>query len=231
MIFESEPCIEAEFTTHLDQTGGILEFTADGQLLLTVSDFGIDNHREIKETIYPSDPNVSYGKIFTIDPDTGESRILTMGHRNPEGLTVAADGSIWSTEHGPAGGDELNLIIPGRHYGWPHVSYGSDYGKFYFPPASVEEQARHEGYEKPIYSWVPSIAVSAVDQIDGPEFFFWRGDLIVASLLAEKLYRVHLEEGPRAVVVEPIDIEARIRDVIVLPTGEIVAKLDEHPMW
>lgn len=93
----------------------------------------------------------------------------------------------------------------------------------------MEEQARHEGYEKLIYSWVPSIAVSAVDQIDGPEFFFWRGDLIVASLLAEKLYRVHLEEGPRAVVVEPIDIEARIRDVIVLPTGEIVAKLDEQP--
>ena len=136
---------------------------------------------------------------------------------------------IWSTEHGPAGGDELNLIIPGRHYGWPHVSYGSDYGKFYFPPASVEEQTRHESYEKPIYSWVPSIAVSAVGQIDEPEFFFWRGDLIVASLLAEKMYGVHFEEGPRAVVVEPIDIEARIRDVIVLPTGEIVAKLDEQP--
>ncbi|MFQ5565192.1 MAG: PQQ-dependent sugar dehydrogenase [Paracoccaceae bacterium] len=228
IIFETEPCIEAAFRTHLDQTAGILEFAPDGRLLMTVGDFGIDNHRESKETIYPDDPNVSYGKIFTINPDSGEASILTFGHRNPEGLTVAADGTIWSAEHGPAGGDELNLIIPGRHYGWPHVSYGSDYGKFFFPP-SGPVQARHEGYEKPIFSWVPSIAVSALDQIEGPEFAFWEGDLIVASLVAERLFRLHLEEGPRVVLAEPIDLEARIRDVLVLPTGEIAAKLDEQP--
>jgi cytochrome c2 len=227
-IFETEPCIEAEFRTHLDQTAGILEFAPDGMLLMTVGDFGIDNHREIKETIYPDDPNVHYGKILSIDPDSGEERILTFGHRNPEGLTVAADGAIWSAEHGPAGGDELNLILPGRHYGWPFVSYGSDYGKFFFPP-SGEIQARHEGYEKPVFSWVPSIAVSALDQITGPEFAFWEGDLIVASLIAGKLFRLHLEEGPRVVLAEPIDLEARIRDVLVLPTGEIAAKLDEQP--
>ena len=125
-IWESQPCIEAGFRSHLDQTAGILEFAPDGSLMLTVGDFGIDNHREIKETIYPTDPNVDYGKILAIDPDTGAARILTMGNRNPQGLTVAADGTIWSTEHGPAGGDELNLIREGANYGWPHVSYGSD---------------------------------------------------------------------------------------------------------
>ncbi len=227
-IFETTPCIEASFRTHLDQTGGILEFGSDGRLLMTVSDFGIDNHRESRETIYPSDPNVSYGKLFTVDPDTGEARILSLGHRNPQGLAVARDGTIWSTEHGPAGGDELNRILPGRDYGWPHVSYGSDYGKFFFPP-SGEVQARHEGYEKPVYSWVPSIATSAVDEISGPEFPFWDGDLIVGSLRAGKLFRLHVEEGPRVVLAEPIDLDARIRDVLVLPTGEIAALLDEEP--
>jgi cytochrome c2 len=227
-LFETEPCIEAEFRTHLDQTGGILEFAPDGALLMTVGDFGIDNHRESKETIYPTDMNVSYGKILSIDPDSGAAKILSIGHRNPEGLTVTADGAIWSVEHGPAGGDELNLIQPGANYGWPHVSYGSDYGKFFFPP-SGPVQARHEGFEKPVFSWVPSIATSALDQIDGPEFPFWQGDLIVASLVGEKLYRLHLEEGPRVVLAEPMDLEARIRDVLVLPTGEIAAKLDEQP--
>ncbi len=226
-IFETEPCIEAEFVTHLDQTGGILEFDSGGALLMTVGDFGIDNYREIKETIYPDDPAVHYGKILTIDPDSGAARILTFGHRNPEGITVDANGTIWSAEHGPAGGDELNLIVPGRHYGWPHVSYGSQYGTFFFPPSKT--QARHEGYTKPVYSWVPSIAVSAIDQITGPEFPFWEGDLIVASLRAEKLFRLRREEGPRVVLAEPIELEARIRDVLVLPTGEIAAKLDEQP--
>ncbi len=230
-IFETSPCIETSFRTHLDQTAGILEFAPGGRLMMTVGDFGIDNHREIKETIYPTDPNVHYGKILTIDADTGAAEILTMGSRNAQGLTVAADGTIWSTEHGPAGGDELNLIQVGQNYGWPHVSYGSDYGKFYFPPAG-QAQNKHEGFTKPVYSWVPSIAVSAVAEIQGPEFGFWEGDLIVASLVAESLYRVHLErdaEGdPRVVVVEPIPLDARIRDVLVLPTGEIAALLDEQ---
>ena len=198
---------------------------------MTVGDFGIDNHRHKKETIYPTDMNVDYGKLLSIDPDTGERRILTIGHRNAQGLTTAADGTIWSVEHGPAGGDELNLIRPGNNYGWPHVSYGSDYGKFYFPP-SGEAQNQHEGFTKPIYAWVPSIATSAVDEIKGPEFEFWQGDLIVASLVAESLFRVHLEPDPaggdpRVVVVEPIRLDARIRDVMVLPSGEIAALLDE----
>lgn len=226
-IFQTKPCIEAAFRTHLDQSGGILEFAPDGRLMMTVGDLGIDNFREVKETVYPDDPNVDYGKILTIDPDSGAARILTLGNRNPQGLTVAADGTIWSTEHGPAGGDELNLIRPGLHYGWPFVSYGSDYGKFYFPP-SGPVQGRHDGYTKPVFSWVPSIAVSAVDQVSGPEFAYWEGDLIVASLRAEKLFRLRLEEGPRVVLAEPIDLEARIRDVIVLPTGEIAAKLDKQ---
>lgn len=228
VIFETTPCIETAFNTHLDQTAGILEFGPAGELLLAVGDFGIDNHREVKETIYPDDPNVSYGKILAIDPDSGAARILSSGHRNPQGLVLAADGRLWSTEHGPAGGDELNLILPGRHYGWPHVSYGSDYGKFFFPPAG-ERQNQHEGYEKPIFSWVPSPAISALDEIRGPEFPFWEGDLIIASLKGEKLFRLKLEEGPRVVLAEPIDLEARIRDVMVLPGGEIAALLDEQP--
>lgn len=100
---------------------------------------------------------------------------------------------------------------------------------FYFPPSGQAQQARHDGYAKPVFAWVPSIAVSALDQIEGPEFPFWEGDLIVASLIAHRLYRLRIEEGPRVVLAEPIDLEARIRDVIVLPTGEIAAKLDEEP--
>ena len=231
-IFETQPCIETSFRTHLDQTAGILKFAPDGRLLMTVGDFGVDNHREVKETIYPTDMNVDYGKLLSIDPDTGAKEIVSIGHRNAQGLVVAKDGTIWSVEHGPAGGDELNLIRPGNNYGWPHVSYGSDYGKFFFPP-SGQVQALHEGFTKPVYAWVPSIAVSALDQIEGSEFPFWQGDLIAASLRGESLFRIHLEPDPaggdpRVVVVEPIPLEARIRDVLVLPTGEIAALLDEQ---
>ena len=226
-IYETKPCVSTDVETHLDQTGGILEFEPGGELLMTVGDFGIDGNWVEKETLWPTNPAVDYGKILSIDPDSGAGRILTSGHRNPEGITVAADGRIWSAEHGPAGGDELNLIVAGRNYGWPHVTYGSHYGAFFWPLSKT--QARHDGFTLPIYSWVPSPAISALDEITGKEFPFWQGDLIVATLVGRNLIRLHLVDGPRVVVAEPIDLEARVRDVLVLPSGEIAAKLDSQP--
>jgi len=99
---------------------------------------------------------VSYGKTILIHLDDGTSEIYSLGHRNPQGLYVTPEGAIWSTEHGPQGGDELNLIVRGANYGWPLVTYGTDYGSAAWPLSHV--QGRHDGYQQPILRGYPPSA-------------------------------------------------------------------------
>ena len=80
-------------------------------------------------SLYEQIPGSHMGKLVRVAIETGDTETLTLGHRNPQGLARDKDGNLWSTEHGPQGGDELNLLEPGGNYGWPHVSYGVDYGR------------------------------------------------------------------------------------------------------
>jgi cytochrome c2 len=148
--------------------------------------------------------------------------MISRGHRNPQGLEIDRDGRIWVPEHGPDGGDELNLIVEGSNYGFPHVSYGVAYGENTWPLS--DQQGRHRGYNLPIFAWVPSIGVSNLIQLSGftPE---WDGDLLVGSLYKQTLYRLRYEEG-RIIFAEPVPVNKEIRDIDQLDDGTIVLWTD-----
>jgi cytochrome c2 len=227
--FESTPCLplRGEDSVHENnpfagmEIGGRLGFLGDQRLILTLGDHDFTGV-ETKQ-MFSQDPKVSYGKIVLIHLDDGSSEIYSLGHRNPQGLYVTAEGNIWSTEHGPQGGDELNLIVRGANYGWPLVTYGTDYGSAAWPLSHA--QGRHDGYQQPTFVWIPSIGVSNLVRIEQNRFPVWKGDLMVASLHGHSLFRLRLLDQ-RVVFSEPIEIGERIRDLIEGPDGRLVLWTD-----
>jgi len=141
--------------------------------------------------------------------------IWSYGHRNPQGLAQhPVTGELWDAEHGPRGGDELNLVKPGRNYGWPVITYGMNYDG-----TPIADGTAKEGMEQPVVYWTPSIAVCAIDFYVGDRFPRWNNDLLVSSLAAEELRRVRIENGrvtKQEVLFKGI---GRIRDVVVGPDG------------
>jgi cytochrome c2 len=207
------------------QSGGRLAQHEAGKLLLTVGDHQFDGFN----SGWPAsmDPSSDLGKIVEIDLVTLESRIFASGLRNPQGLTVTRAGAIWETEHGPQGGDEVNLIKRGENYGWPRVTYGVNYGypRRDWPLSS--RQGAHDNYRKPAFAFVPSIGISNIIEPETKEFPNWHNSLIVASLRASKLY-VLRTEGEHIHYAEPIELGAgRIRDLISLSSGEFAFLTDK----
>ena len=173
IVFESTPCLSFdEFRGN--QAGGRLVEMGPGTLYFSIGDFG---HDGVTYKFLGQGNATSYGKIIEIDVDKPDYRVVSTGHRNPQGLTRDSQGRVWSTEHGPRGGDELNLIRVGKDYGWPNVTLGTDYFRHAWPLSP--RQGRHDGYEEPIYAWIPSIGVSNLIEVSNfsPE---WNGDLLVA---------------------------------------------------
>jgi cytochrome c2 len=223
-VFESTPCLPlvvqrgGPFVG--EQVGGNLEALASGKLLLTLGDQQFDGLYKTPNLV--QDPDADYGKTLLIDPQTGTRTIFSVGHRNPQGLVVARDGRVWETEHGPQGGDELNLLTAGGNYGWPYRTFGTDYGSVTWPLEGTEPHA--ESFVDPVFAWVPSIGVSDLVEMDDPAFPRWRGDLLVSSLVGKALWRVRILHD-RVAYAEPIPIGERIRDVAVGP-GELVLWTD-----
>ena len=227
-VFESHPCFplmrEGNHRIPTHEAGGRLLAVSEREILITVGVFRSDV--ETKEGfIEGPDVNSSYGKTILFNLATGASRVFTSGHRNAQGLAATADKQIWLTEHGSRGGDELNRLVEGKDYGFPHVTYGTKYNSMVWP--ENPQLGRHEGYQKPTYAWVPSIGVSELIVIGGGAFPFWKGDLMVSSLLAQTLYRVRIEDG-RVIYAEPIPIGHRIRDIAETADGSIVLKTDDN---
>jgi cytochrome c2 len=223
-IYDTTPCLKLKnkgfyFAGHF--SGGRMELLNDNELLFTVGFLGYDGLAS--DVIYSQGTGGNYGKILKLDLQTDEVSDFSIGHRNPQGLTIDRKGNIWSTEHGPKGGDELNLIGQDTNYGWPNVTYGVDYGSTSWPLS--EAPGRHDGYRRPVFSWVPSIGISNLIEVQGflPE---WDGDLLVASLKQQTLFRVRYVED-RAVFVEPINIGVRNRDIDQFDNGNIVLWSDE----
>jgi cytochrome c2 len=165
----------------------------------------------------------SFGKIIEIDLGTGKSKIVSVGHRNPQGLLITRSGELLSTEHGPAGGDELNLIAEGANYGWPNVTLGTDYGAYDWSESKL--LGEHKGYQAPMFAWVPSVGISNLIQVERFNRR-WDGDLLIGSLKAESVFRVRLNDM-RIMYVEPIWIGQRIRDIGQLENGTIVLWTDD----
>lgn len=207
--FESAPCIEVLLG---NESGGRLAFLNDKSILMTTGQFGAPNE------VLNKDPDFQYGKVIEIDRDDWTSRIFTRGHRNPQGLLV--DGrEVWETEHGPQGGDELNLLTFGNDYGWPRESYGTDYGQ-----KSLNGQwpgGDHSHSTRPFYAWTPSIGISNLIRIRGDAFESWKGDLFVASKNGRSLFRVRIREG-RVILAERLETGQRIEALVELPDGRIV---------
>lgn len=222
-LFDTRPCLALGLggsgsTIPTIGAGGRIVALSDQEILLSVGIFVNDAQvTDDPETMLR--PNYDYGKTIAIDVRTGAARPFTTGHRNPQGLAMAPDSSLWLTEHAARGGDELNLLTEGGNYGFPHVAYGTAYGSMDWPLSPVP--GRHETHDKPLYAWVPSIGTSQLLVVGGHAFERWRGDLLVSSLVARSVFRVRLAEG-RVVLVEPIVTGHRTRDIVETSLGEIV---------
>ncbi|WP_252728331.1 PQQ-dependent sugar dehydrogenase [Alteromonas sp. C1M14] len=149
--------------------------------------------------------------------------VYSYGHRNVQGLTVHPDtGQLWAMEHGPKGGDEVNLIKKGANYGWPEITYGIDYSG-----DIISDKTEMAGMEQPILYWDPSIAPSGMVFYSKDKFPQWKGDLFVGSLKFTHLRRIHMQDGVPGEQVEYLkDRNERIRDVIEGPEGYIYLLTD-----
>lgn len=224
VVFESSPCLPLKERGHLfggNQAGGRMAMIDEHTMLFTVGDFQFDGVDT--DVFYSQDPTSSYGKVLSFDLETGTTAEFAKGFRNPQGLIVASNGDILTTEHGPQGGDELNLVENGKNYGWPLVTYGVNYGSHAWPLSTVQEN--QDGYEKPLFAWVPSPGLSNLVEIRGDSFDRWRGNLIITSLRGRTLLRMKLEDS-RPVLIEPIPFGQRIRDIEENADGSIVLWLD-----
>jgi len=207
-----------------NEAGGRMQWLDEDTLLLTSGDHQFDGLNRPIAAAQRDD--YDYGKVLRIDVSTGAMTHYSRGHRNPQGLLVAADGRIWATEHGPRGGDELYLIVEGGNYGWPFVTDGTEYNFPDWPP--IGRASASVPYVDPVFGWVPSIGVSNLIEVTSPHFPRWQGDLLVASLGWQTLYRVALDESRKHVAyVERIGINRRLRDVIEAPDGAVWLWTDE----
>ena len=169
------------------------------------------------------------GRIPEDNPFVGmagmEPSIYSYGHRNPQGLALdRATGRLWATEHGPQGGDEVNLIVAGQNYGWPVVGYGVNYGS----GAAIHEGTMREGWENPRHVWVPSIGTSGLMTYTGERFPAWRGNLFAGGMASETLVRLTMDGD---VVVDAETLArglGRIRDVRQGPDGFIYLAVESR---
>jgi glucose/arabinose dehydrogenase/extradiol dioxygenase family protein len=215
--------------------GGRIAFDRNGFLFLTTG--------ERQEQERAQDPNDHGGKVLrlrddgTVPPDNpfvGKAgylpEIYSIGHRSPQGLAFHPEtGALWQNEHGPLGGDEINIVQAGKNYGWPLVTFGNDYdGK------KISDATGRADLEAPFMYWLPSIAISGMAFYTGDRFPAWRGNVFVGSMMEGRsrgtghLQRITFNEG-RPISREPILIELRqrIRDVRQGPDGFLYVLTDE----
>ena len=156
-----------------------------------------------------------------LDRNGNPSSVFCYGNRNPQGLAFDSSGRLWELEHGPKGGDELNIIEKGKNYGWPVITYGVNYNG-----TKITDITHKEGMEQPVWHWTPSIAVCGMKIYKGEEFGSWNGNILVTSLKFEYLERVVVNDRKmveREIIYEP---GSRVRDVEIDPLGNIYVALE-----
>ena len=223
-IFEVEPK-----TPGAAHYGGRLQFHPDGTLYITLGDRysymdqaqNIENHLGSIVRINP-DGSVPEDNPF-VGREDAQPEIYTYGNRNVQGIALRpGTTAIWQHEHGPRGGDELNIVKPGVNYGWPEITYGIDYSG-----AIISEKTEAPGMAQPVVYWDPSIAPSGMTFYDGDAFPKWRGDIFMGALAHRHLRRLEMD-GDEVVGQEELlgELGARIRDVRTGPDGLLYVLTD-----
>lgn len=216
-IFLTEPVVRSSH-----HFGSRIAFDNDGYLYITVGERGTKENAQ--------DLSNHYGKVHRLHDDgripednpfvgdaNAKGSIWTYGNRNMQGLYYDKDtGILWEHEHGPKGGDELNIIEKGKNYGWPVITYGVDYDN-----SIISDITEKEGMEQPVHYWVPSIAVCGLTMVKGDMFPGWEGNLLVGALAQKHVARLKLD-GTKVVEEERLlqDV-ARVRSVAQSPDGYI----------
>ncbi len=226
VIFKAMPLKDTD-----NHYGGRMAFLPDGTFALTIGE-GFEYREKAQDLTSDLGKIVRLNEDGGVPPDNpfvGQSsvrpEIYTWGHRNEQGLFFDAhSGRLYETEHGPRGGDELNIIVARRNYGWPVITYGMDYSGAYVSPYT-----QRAGLEQPLIYWTPSIAPSGLAMYYGDKFPAWRGDLFVGALAFKHLRRVHLDERGEVVDQEQLltDLNWRIRDVRAPADGYLYVCTDE----
>lgn len=208
--------------------GSRIVFDKDGYLFFTIGERGNRDEN-------PQDITRDGGKVYRLHDDgqvptdnpfvnsTGAKKaIYSYGHRNPQGMIVHPEtGEVWVHEHGPRGGDEINVVKKGANYGWPVISYGINYNGTVFT-----EETSKPGMEQPLYYWVPSIAPSGFDVVTSDRYPQWQGDLLVGSLSFAYLEKLTLQGDEVTKREKIIDGMGRVRNVVMGPDGYIYAGIE-----
>jgi glucose/arabinose dehydrogenase len=223
-----------------------LAFAPDGKMFMAIGAPGFAE--ELGTTAWAQDPREYGGKILRLNDDGSvpadnpfvgradyKPEIFALGIRNAVGLTIHPQtGELWETEHGPQGGDEVNIIRSGRNYGWPLVTYGRAYtsdpdGKRSgLPPPTVQPPTSAPGMEEPVTYYKPSIAISGMAFYTGDKFPQWRGNLLVGGLAGMQLSRIMLNSQGLEIRREAmlLELRQRIRDVRQGPDGFLYLTTD-----
>jgi len=209
--FKSNPCVPVSAIQH---AAGRLEVINSTSTYLTIGDLGfteIDNPNKRGDL----------GSVFKVSATTSEK--ISQGHRNQQGiLRIGSD--LYTSEHGPRGGDELNLIEKGVDYGWPAVTFGEPYSSGdYVRPATT---GSHEGFRKPLTSWTPSVAPTELVHLTGTQWGEWSGQLVMGTLREESLIFIELLDRKKVGKVSTVSIGERIRDLEIGINGEMIATTD-----
>lgn len=215
-------------TTKGQHWGSRLEFDDDGFLYFSIGDRG---NRDVN----PQDINRDGGKIYRIHDDgripkdnpfvgkkDAKKAIYSYGHRNPQGLVKNPfTGEIWNHEHGPRGGDEINIIKKGKNYGWPVITYGINY-----IGTKITDKTSKRGMEQPLYQWTPSIAPSGMTFVSSDNYPDWKGSLLVGSLAFQYLERLEFKDNKVVYREKLLDGLGRVRNVKQGPDGLIYVGIE-----
>ena len=230
-IFESAPSKNTKV-----HYGARMVFLPDNTLLINVGDgFDLREQAQNLSNHFGSSVRVTDdGKVPQDNPFIGvagaQPEIYSYGHRNQQSIAVErSTGKIYQTEHGPRGGDELNLIEPGKNYGWPIATYGIDYSG-----ARISPYTSYEGTKQPLVNWTPSIGPSGMTIYDGAQFPDWQGDIFVSSLIYNKIIHIEMEDGaPQRQNDMFGEIGDRLRDIRTGNDGAlyILSEGDNGKLW
>ncbi|PCH59102.1 MAG: hypothetical protein COC19_07615 [SAR86 cluster bacterium] len=232
-----EEIFQAQTNGRSGHYGGRLAFDADGYLFITVGERQASPSGDLEA--HPAQDTSNHhgvvvrlhddGSVPNDNPFVGQRgtlpEIWSYGHRNPQGLAIhPATGDIWVGEHGPQGGDELNISQPGLNYGWPVIGFGNNYGT----GSPIHSTQMRRGLERPLHFWVPSIATANMMIYSGDKFPSWQGNIFVGGLAGQQIARVSLKDDNKTIAGEETLLNGygRVRDIRQGPDGYIYVAVE-----